>query len=292
MSISLALALIVLGMVTLIVAALAATRSGARIGVAVAAAGLLVPAITDTSPLARAFVGIAFLMCFVRSLDLLRGPTIPEPGRRILHLLVVADSRRGHRIAREVSVPAVARAVAWLGVLATVVMVLLLPAAAALPRVWQWALVAVFIVAMFEGTEALVSVMGRAAFGFRTPVLSRQPYESRTLSEFWGRRWNPVISGVLRDHCFTPLARRPRLALAAAFLGSAALHFYLGTVSLDMTMAASLGLFFVIQPPLLLAERRLQVRRWPRYAGAAWTIGTLVLAWPLVAEPLLRLLRP
>ena len=75
----------------------------------------------------------------------------------------------------------------------------------------------------------------------------------------------------------------------AAFVGSAVLHSYLTWVALDATMALTAGLFFVAQVPMLFVERKLAVRRWPRAAGIAWTIGVLLVLWPLLAEPIVRL---
>jgi hypothetical protein len=53
--------------------------------------------------------------------------------------------------------------------------------------------------------------------------------------------------------------------------------------------AAACGAFFLAQPLLIAAERRLRVRRWPTAAGRAWTLGALAVTSPLVVEPVLRM---
>lgn len=53
--------------------------------------------------------------------------------------------------------------------------------------------------------------------------------------------------------------------------------------------ALSWAAFFAAQPPLLLAERQLQVRKWPATFARAWTIATLVVLLPLLVNPVLPL---
>ena len=259
---------------------------------ALALACLPLPAFVHAPPLARAFLGIAFFMVFVRALDLARGARVHGFGRRLVHLVVIVDTRTSTTWPRSPVGTQALVAAGWVAVTAAAWFAIRAPAAGEQPRVVLWLAAAAGIVGMFEGTQAIVGLAMTAGFRAGVPQLSRQPYRSRTLAEFWGQRWNPVISGVLREHCFRPLSRRPLAAMILAFAASGVLHAYLGLVSLGVTMAVTLGLFFLAQPPLLLAERRLNVRRWHPAAGRAWTIGTLILLWPLIAEPLVRLLRP
>ena len=279
--------LVILGADALLAATLTSTRAGAVVAAVVAALCLPVPVFTAASPLEGAFLGIAFFLVLARTLDLVRRAPIAGFGRRLLHLVLVVDTRSTRPAAR---LPANGLAtVAWVAVTAAAWNVIRAPDLD-LARPVLWVVAGFGIVGMFEGTHGLVALLARTARWNNVPPLSLQPYRSTTLTEFWGRRWNPVVSGLLREHCFQPLSRRPHTALLAAFVASALLHGYLGAVSLDARMAASLGLFFAVQPPLLLAERKLGVRRWPQAAGSAWTIGLLALLWPLIAEPLVRLL--
>lgn len=63
-----------------------------------------------------------------------------------------------------------------------------------------------------------------------------------------------------RRHCFSPLKRRGAvLALTGTFMASAVLHAYV-FITVDLIVALTWAAFFLAQPPLLLAERRLRVR--------------------------------
>jgi hypothetical protein len=72
-----------------------------------------------------------------------------------------------------------------------------------------------------------------------------------------------------RPLVFAPLARRGiALALFAAFFASAVSHTLLAYMAMvRWKISLVCGAFFVVQPLLILAERRMNVRRWPT-AGA------------------------
>ena len=271
-----------------LVAALAGSRTGARAGLIIATLALPIPAFVAAPPFARALLGVAFFMIVVRTLDLMNDRAPRAFGRRLLHLVAIVDTR-ATSARRNGSLVDLAAGVAWLLVMASALVVIQEPHASGLARPVVWLVAAVGLLAAVEGMHALTGFVGGRVFGTAVPAISLQPYRSMTLAEFWGQRWNPVVSRILREHCFRPLARRPRTALVAAFIGSAVLHAYLTWVALDATMALTAGLFFVAQVPMLFVERKLSVRRWPRAAGIAWTIGVLLLLWPLLAEPIVRL---
>src|SRR5262249_21954060 len=52
------------------------------------------------------------------------------------------------------------------------------------------------------------------------------PLASKTLGEFWGRRWNLAFHAVAREYVFKPAARRwgPALGILVTFFFSGALH--------------------------------------------------------------------
>ena len=64
------------------------------------------------------------------------------------------------------------------------------------------------------------------AMGFAVEKLWDCPVAATSLGEFWGRRWNRIVSGFLREVVFTPVARRAgaRVALLAVFLYSGLYH--------------------------------------------------------------------
>ena len=64
------------------------------------------------------------------------------------------------------------------------------------------------------------------AMGFPVEKLWDCPIAATTLGDFWGRRWNRIVPGMLREVIFLPVARRAgaRVALLAVFLYSGLYH--------------------------------------------------------------------
>lgn len=158
-----------------------------------------------------------------------------------------------------------------------------------------WALrVAVGLVTFYVAVEAIIAViqLAYAAFGLEVGPLHRDPILSRTLGEFWSRRWNLTVARWLDRHAFRPLARRGMATTGrlAAFAASAAAHAYFALVPLGPEMAASIGAFFLAHGVLVVAEHRLAVPRWPTVLQRGWTLTAFVLTGPLIGEPALRIL--
>src|SRR5262249_31007781 len=64
------------------------------------------------------------------------------------------------------------------------------------------------------------------AMGFAVEKLWDCPIAATSLGDFWGRRWNRIVSGFLREVIFHPVARRrgAQVALLAVFLYSGFYH--------------------------------------------------------------------
>ena len=62
------------------------------------------------------------------------------------------------------------------------------------------------------------------------------------------------------------------------------MHAYL--VAAVIPMPWMVAAFFLAQPPLLLVERHMRIRRWPESAARTWTIATLTALLPLLLIPL------
>jgi len=73
-------------------------------------------------------------------------------------------------------------------------------------------------------TIDLVSKLSWAPFRRSIPSLNDRPWRSRTLAEFWGRRWNRLFGDWFRQVCFRPFSRRPTAAVIIAFTVSALVH--------------------------------------------------------------------
>jgi len=123
--------------------------------------------------------------------------------------------------------------------------------------------------------------------GARCDALFRAPLRSRSLTEFWGRRWNLAFSemtalGIYRP--LKPLAGR-RMAMLTAFLASGLLH----EIAISLPVHRGYGLplsYFALHGLLRLAEHRLERAGHPisRHAwlGRAWTLFWLVLPLPIL----------
>jgi alginate O-acetyltransferase complex protein AlgI len=103
------------------------------------------------------------------------------------------------------------------------------------------------------------------------------PAAARSLSEFWGRRWNRAFHVVARLFIYRPVSRRwgRTCGLGAAFGFSGLLH--------DLLLSVPAGggwggptLYFLLQGALVWGERR-----WG-FQGSLWTIFWLIVPAPLL----------
>ena len=129
------------------------------------------------------------------------------------------------------------------------------------------------------------------AAGYSLPLMHRTPIAARSVGEFWGQRWNIIVSAWLRAFVFGPLARRHHagVAVLGCFLVSGALHGWPMLAGLGASAALSTVAFFAIQGVCLLAESRLRIHTWPVAVARAWTLVILLASSPLYIDPGLRL---
>jgi alginate O-acetyltransferase complex protein AlgI len=115
------------------------------------------------------------------------------------------------------------------------------------------------------------------------------PLRSRSLGEFWGKRWNLPFTEMIQRGVYRPLSTvigRTNAALAG-FLCSGLLH----ECAISHPVQRGYGLpllYFGIHGALVLVERRtgLQAFLHPRPVLArVWTLGWLVLPMPLLFHP-------
>jgi len=239
----------------------------------------------------RALAALYSILMFMRVLDLAteRGP-MPW-WQRALHCFSLADTRRFERGPRQLHVSALG----WLAFYAALgtgaVALLHLVDGNAAPWAWglRWLAGCALIYAVMDATAAAARLIHHA-LGLRTRLhLQNAPILSRSLGEFWGRRWNGPVSRWLSAHCFWPLARRghARWGLLAAFAWSALVHFLPVLASLGWRPAFGMAGFFLLQAVLVAAERPLRLVRWPRWAQHIWTIAGVLGPCPLFLEPVL-----
>ncbi|KAA8515590.1 hypothetical protein F0562_018799 [Nyssa sinensis] len=160
---------------------------------------------------------------------------------------------------------------------------------------------------MYFGLEiilALSAALARAFLGFELEPQFDEPYLSTSLQDFWGRRWNMMVSRILRPSVYDPTLRfstrifgrkwAPLPAVFSTFLVSALMHelilYYLGRVrpTFEITW------FFLLHGVCLMIEiaikKALKGRcRLPRIISTPATVLLVMItgSW-LFFPPLLR----
>jgi hypothetical protein len=131
-----------------------------------------------------------------------------------------------------------------------------------------------------------------ASFGVHVQALHERPWLSRSVAEFWGRRWNCIVGDWLRQVCFNPFRRRPRTAILLAFTASGIVHECLLNVPMffgyGVGVVGSMAFYFAIQTVGVFVERA-WFRRSP-LLGRAFSWCVVLLPAPMVLnEGVLRL---
>jgi alginate O-acetyltransferase complex protein AlgI len=131
--------------------------------------------------------------------------------------------------------------------------------------------------------------LGWRTVGRPAPPLMRAPLRSKSLAEFWGRRWNTAFSSVANEFVFHKLARPlgANPATLAVFLVSGLVHDLL----ISFPARAGYGLptaYFLVQGAGLLFERS-QAGRW---LGLGRGLRGRLFACLLTAAPAFWLFHP
>jgi hypothetical protein len=120
-------------------------------------------------------------------------------------------------------------------------------------------------------------------FGIRAPPCFDKPWNSETIAEFWGQRWNLAIAQQLRNLFFKPIAAtgHRKAGELAVFVASSALHM-IPIVSLGGSPKAvvSTATFFLLQPLLIAIEKKFKLK------GRGWVQFAMWSCVPLFAVPL------
>ena len=234
--------------------------------------------------LARATFGFHGSVSILRVIDLAKDERPWSAARRLALIFCLVDVRKVEPQPRRFDVRAF---VVWLGFASatwvTWWFVLVRPPQPAPLAIRVTVGIAAFYVAfevMMRNWVALFDMLG-----YRIPPLHVHPILARSVQEFWAQRWNRTVSDWLHEHCMRPLIRkrRPALGLMAAFAVSGLVHFWQVFVCLPLKLALLAGGFFVVQGLIVLAERKLRVKRWPTLAARVWTLSMVGgFAWMMI----------
>ncbi|TVY04182.1 wax synthase family protein [Cohnella terricola] len=126
--------------------------------------------------------------------------------------------------------------------------------------------------------------------GFDCQPLFRNPFQSRSLNEFWSRRWNLAFSEMTSLGVYRPLAGLigKNSAAFASFLFSGILH----ELAISLPVRQGYGmplLYFFIHGCGIVIEHLLEKRGCPiskvPWVGRLWTIVWLVVPLPILFHP-------
>ena len=130
-------------------------------------------------------------------------------------------------------------------------------------------------------------VAGARCFGFDVRELFQSPHRSRSLGEFWSRRWNIPFSEMIQGSIYRPLAKAKgrEVATIAGFLFSGVLH----EIGISLPVQAGFGLpflYFALHGALILLERSLTRRGRGGFLnggpGRLWTAFWLIAPLPIL----------
>lgn len=139
-----------------------------------------------------------------------------------------------------------------------------------------WLAVAAILFAIHLGFTDMVTALYQS-MGWKVLPLFDSPLKSRSLSDFWTRRWNRPFVEMDRMFFLPPLTRRfgLRRAVLGVFLISGLLH----EMAISYPAQGGWGLptlYFALQAGLLMIERRFRIR------GVVWTLLAVFLPLPLL----------
>jgi len=147
---------------------------------------------------------------------------------------------------------------------------------------------------LWLGSEVVSSLLPFFALpaGRLLPSLhGASPPLAKSVSDFWGRRWNVWVSAWFRQIIFRPLQNRPVIALFAVFLMSGVLHDLAINVPLYMVTGRKyfgwMTLYFLLQAAGILIERKTRNRGARIFLVWLFVFGAAPL---MVNEGLLRIL--
>jgi hypothetical protein len=151
----------------------------------------------------------------------------------------------------------------------------------------SWAGIAALLLAVHFGYADVLSGCLRLA-GVPVPRLFDDPLASRSLTEFWSRRWN--LAFVEMDRLlFLPLLRP--LGQLGSRLGVFVVSGLLHELAISFPAGSGWGLpscYFALQGVLVVAERRLHPERWATPLGRLWTWAWLLIPLPLLFHAAFR----
>uniref|UniRef100_A0A7N0UEW7 Wax synthase domain-containing protein n=1 Tax=Kalanchoe fedtschenkoi TaxID=63787 RepID=A0A7N0UEW7_KALFE len=154
---------------------------------------------------------------------------------------------------------------------------------------------------LLEFLLEVVRAAARAGLGIELEPQFNDPHRTASLREFWGRRWNLMVTGILRPAVYEPVMSRSsgllgrtngqRFAVMVTFGVSAVMHELIDYYLNRMHPTGKITAFFLLQGACVVAETALRRRlngKWrvPRKVSASLTIWFVLstASWLFVPE--------
>ncbi len=138
-----------------------------------------------------------------------------------------------------------------------------------------WLAIAAILFAIHFGFSDMLSGLAQA-FGWKVKPLFDSPLRTKSLSDFWSRRWNRPFVEMDRLFFLPALSRfGMRFAVVGVFLISGLLHEF----AISYPAGAGWGgpiVYFAIQSCMFLVEKRFRIR------GSIWTFTVVLAPLPLL----------
>eukprot|EP00128_Syssomonas_multiformis_P009496 Colp12_sorted_trinity150504_noHs@11655 len=157
-----------------------------------------------------------------------------------------------------------------------------------------YALCAAHFYTAMEANDAAIRAFFISTLGWRFETTLKAPFQSRSLREFWGQRWNRAVQPVLKRFVQTPCKSRglhPIIGLFGTFALSGFIHSYpLLVAGFAMEMAMLMFSYFILQGVLIVLESLFltsketytSLKAFNKFCRVVWTFAGIVFPSPLV----------
>ncbi len=257
--------------------------------------GVILPWFAPPRPLLRVVLAQLILLAFLKVTQIASAPRNFPPMRRAWHFFALFHVDRARPTPPRFSMHRCAVIAGW-GILVVVSILGLVETRHGAVTGWTFVFMRMICaLTLFHGLMEFVCELPRLFYlmaGIYVPPNQHTPILSRTVREFWGFRWNRLVSEWLGRYTFQPFVRRHhvRLGIFVTFFVSGLMHFWLTVVPLDARAALTMGSYFILHGVIVLAELRLHPRAWPVPLARAWTLIAILGPSSLIIDPFLQIL--
>lgn len=152
------------------------------------------------------------------------------------------------------------------------------------PAIAEWLALASLLLMIHFGVSGILAALMRLA-GWGVAPLFNAPFKSRTLQDFWGRRWN--LAFVEMDKLLILPWLKARVSTPWAVFGVFLISGLLHEMALSYPAGAGWGLptlYFLMHGVLVLLEKRFlkPEKNWPDFVSRAWAAAWVLLPLPLL----------